>query len=294
MRPTLAPRSAIGFSGTVVLASGYTGTDRTICVVGFQSGSRDLVGVYIGNANMRLSPTTIRTTPSNEDGSLTVAAPGVLGNDTDANSNPLTVATPRPVSRPEQRHADVERRRLLHLRPERELLRDRHFTYRANDGFANSNLATVTITVDPVNDAPSFIKGADVTVAEDSGAYTQAGWATSISKGPRTKRPRRSASSSTPTRTLACSRPARPSSPTRRAHLHPGRATHSASATITLKITDNGGIANGGVERARRRHSRSPSPRSTTRRPARTSRSPRPRTPRARPRPTAPTSTATR
>ena len=35
--------------GSVVLAAGYSATDRIICVVGFQSGSRDLIGVY--NAN---------------------------------------------------------------------------------------------------------------------------------------------------------------------------------------------------------------------------------------------------
>ena len=35
------------------------------------------------------------------------------------------------------------------------------FTYRANDGFADSaTAARSTITVDPVNDAPSFVKGA--------------------------------------------------------------------------------------------------------------------------------------
>ena len=35
-----------------------------------------------------------------------------------------------------------------------------------------------------VNDAPSFVKGADQTVLEDSGPHSVAGWATSISAGP--------------------------------------------------------------------------------------------------------------
>ena len=48
----------------------------------------------------------------------------------------------------------------------------------------DSNTATVTITVNPVNDRPSFAKGADDTVAEDSGPRTVTGWATSISAGP--------------------------------------------------------------------------------------------------------------
>jgi acetyltransferase-like isoleucine patch superfamily enzyme len=43
---------------------------------------------------------------------------------------------------------------------------------------------TVTITVNPVNDVPSFTKGADQTVNEDSGAQTISNWATDISAGP--------------------------------------------------------------------------------------------------------------
>ena len=40
------------------------------------------------------------------------------------------------------------------------------------------------ITVTPVNDAPSFTKGADQTVAEDAGPQSVAAWATLISVGP--------------------------------------------------------------------------------------------------------------
>ena len=48
------------------------------------------------------------------------------------------------------------------------------FTYRVNDGRLDSNEdGTVTLTVTPRNDAPSFTKGADVTVLEDSGPYSR-------------------------------------------------------------------------------------------------------------------------
>ncbi|HEV7701102.1 MAG TPA: Ig-like domain-containing protein, partial [Pyrinomonadaceae bacterium] len=49
--------------------------------------------------------------------------------------------------------------------------------------FALAN-ALVNITVNSVNDVPSFTKGADQSVLEDAGAQTVAGWATNISKGP--------------------------------------------------------------------------------------------------------------
>src|SRR5262249_58026751 len=58
------------------------------------------------------------------------------------------------------------------------------FKFKANDGQADSAAATVDITVNAVNDPPSFTKGADQTVLEDSGAHTVAGWATAISAGP--------------------------------------------------------------------------------------------------------------
>ena len=43
---------------------------------------------------------------------------------------------------------------------------------------------SVTVTVDAVNDAPSFQKGSDQTVNEDAGTQTVDGWATAITAGP--------------------------------------------------------------------------------------------------------------
>jgi hypothetical protein len=53
------------------------------------------------------------------------------------------------------------------------------------DGGVDVDPATrsFTINVAPVNDAPSFRKGPDVAVLEDSGAQVVAGWATEISRG---------------------------------------------------------------------------------------------------------------
>lgn len=47
----------------------------------------------------------------------------------------------------------------------------------------NSNTATVTVTVNNINDTPSFVKGTDVTINEDAGTQTITGWATSIDDG---------------------------------------------------------------------------------------------------------------
>lgn len=58
------------------------------------------------------------------------------------------------------------------------------FTYQANDGSLNStNTATVSITVNAVNDPPSFTAGADDTVDEDFGARTVNPWTTGFGPG---------------------------------------------------------------------------------------------------------------
>ncbi len=55
--------------------------------------------------------------------------------------------------------------------------------YRVFDGNLYSDTASYRLWVSPVNDAPSFTAGPDVTVNEDSGAYVGA-WASDIDPGP--------------------------------------------------------------------------------------------------------------
>ncbi|MDN4165402.1 Ig-like domain-containing protein [Cytophagales bacterium LB-30] len=58
------------------------------------------------------------------------------------------------------------------------------FTATDTEGTPQTSLeADIVITVNAVNDVPSFTKGADETVDEDAGAQTVAGWATAISEG---------------------------------------------------------------------------------------------------------------
>ncbi|NQU68861.1 MAG: tandem-95 repeat protein, partial [Candidatus Marinimicrobia bacterium] len=57
-------------------------------------------------------------------------------------------------------------------------------TWAIVDPAVTSNTSTVFLTIQPVNDSPSFTKGADQIVNEDSGETTVAGWATLISAGP--------------------------------------------------------------------------------------------------------------
>jgi cadherin-like protein/Big-like domain-containing protein len=53
-----------------------------------------------------------------------------------------------------------------------------------NFGVDTSATQSLTITIDPVNDAPSFTNNGGVTVNEDSGAYSQPGWVLTSTPGP--------------------------------------------------------------------------------------------------------------
>ena len=70
------------------------------------------------------------------------------------------------------------------------------FTFKANDGQTDSNVATVSITVVSVNDAPSFTKGGDQAARVGSGPKTVTNWATNIVAGPADEATQRSRSPS--------------------------------------------------------------------------------------------------
>ncbi len=110
----------------------------------------------------------------------------------------------------------------------------------------NSVSKTVTITVTPVNDAPTFTKGANLTVAANAGAQTVAGWATAIAAGPANE------SAQTVTFTVTNSNNAlfavQPSIAPNGTLTFTPAATGNGTATVTVVLRDNGGVANGGVD----------------------------------------------
>ena len=104
---------------------------------------------------------------------------------------------------------------------------------------------TIKITRSP-NQAPSFTKGPDPTVLEDSGAKTVTNWATNLSAGPASDAGQALSfivSNNNPA--LFSAQPAIAANGTL---TFTPAATANGSATVTVQIHDDGGTGNGGVD----------------------------------------------
>jgi len=118
----------------------------------------------------------------------------------------------------------------------------------ANSGVDESATQTFVINVTAVNDAPSFTKGADQTVLEDAGAQTVNGWATSLSRGGGSDENFQTLSFEITNNTSTALFSTQPSVDGSGNLTYTPAVNAHGIATITLKIKDNGGTANGGVD----------------------------------------------
>ncbi len=181
-------------------------------------------------------------------GEIKYAAPatsvGVLGNDSDPDGQALTAAV---VTGPAHGSLTFNADGTFSYTPAADYFGPDSFTYQASDGTLNSNPATVTLTVNPVNDAPSFVKGPDQTIVEGAGPQTVAGWATAISAGP----PNEASQTlnflvSTDNSALFAVAPA--IDPTTGTLTYTPAPNILGTATVTVRLQDSGGTANGGVD----------------------------------------------
>jgi large repetitive protein len=116
----------------------------------------------------------------------------------------------------------------------------------ANGGTDTSGPQAFTISVDPVNDAPSFTKGPDQSGVSLLGPQSVPGWATAIAFGPPNE------ATQNVTFTVTNDNPALFSSAP--AVAPNGTLTYTpallaiGSATVTVRAVDDGGTANAGVD----------------------------------------------
>jgi CSLREA domain-containing protein len=116
-----------------------------------------------------------------------------------------------------------------------------------NGGVDTSASQSFTITVNSVNDPPSFTRGADQTVNEDAGAQTVTNWATGISAGPANESAQ-TVTFQVTNNTNATLFSAAPAISQTGTLTYTPAANANGSATITINLKDNGGTANGGSD----------------------------------------------
>ncbi len=116
----------------------------------------------------------------------------------------------------------------------------------ANGGVDLSPVHTFTITLTPVNDAPSFTPGGDVTALEDAGPQDLA-WATNLSPGPANESGQSLSFSLTGNTNPALFSAGPVVSPQGRLRFTPA-ADANGSAVLSLRLSDDGGTASGGVD----------------------------------------------
>jgi VCBS repeat-containing protein len=140
-------------SFTYTPSSGYIGADSfTYQANDGQANSNTVTVTITITASSNNPPVAVNDAYiTNEDTALNVAAPGVLTNDTDPNGDNLTAVK---VSDPAHGMVTLNSNGSFIYTPTANYNGTDSFTYRANDGQANSNTATITITISAVNDAP--------------------------------------------------------------------------------------------------------------------------------------------
>ena len=130
----------------------YAGADSFTYVIDDGVATSNVGTVTIAVAPTNEAPVAQANSYStDEDTPLVLAAPGLLANDTDPNSDPLTAVL---VSAPGHGSVTVSSNGGFTYTPAADYNGPDSFTYKANDGAADSNVATVSLTVNAVNDAP--------------------------------------------------------------------------------------------------------------------------------------------
>ncbi|MEM6456879.1 MAG: Ig-like domain-containing protein, partial [Acidobacteriota bacterium] len=224
-----------------------------------EDASADLPIRLESSANVATDPVDFNVAPVAQDDAVALLedAVGAAGNvldgtagglDTDVNATPLTATLVDPPM-----HGalvgGLQPDGSFTYAPSADFNGVDQFTYRASDGLAPSNLATVTLTVQAVNDAPSFAVSGLASAAEDAGAQTVPGFATGIRAGPADEAGQVLLFTVTGNDQpgLFAVAPALASDGTL---TYTSAPDVSGTATVTVRLTDDGGTANGGVDQS--------------------------------------------
>ena len=147
--------AAINPDGTITYTpvADYNGADGFTYTISDGHGGTASAPVTVTVTAVNDAPVAANDSYSTpEDTTLTVGAPGVLGNDTDTEGSSLTALL---AVGPSHGTLNLKEGGGFTYIPVGNFNGTDSFSYHANDGVLSSQLATVTITVTPVNHAPS-------------------------------------------------------------------------------------------------------------------------------------------
>src|SRR5438876_1923155 len=145
---TLNPDGSVSYNP----APGYNGPDSFSYKANDGAADSDVATVTITVHAENDAPVAADDNYSlNQDTTLIVSAPGVLGNDTDVDGDSLSAVL---VTSPGHGTVTLNGNGGFTYSPAAGYSGPDSFTYQANDGATNSGIATVTITVNAVNNGP--------------------------------------------------------------------------------------------------------------------------------------------
>jgi len=157
---SLSPDGAFSYAAL----SGFAGTsDSFAYAVSDPGGGVDTTTVQITVVQVNRPPVaTADSFEVPEDSALTVAAPGVLDNDSDPNGDSLSAAVLTGVS---NGSLSLDADGGFTYTPAADFAGEEAFSYQVSDGQGETAQATATIAVTPVNDAPTISAIPDTTLS---------------------------------------------------------------------------------------------------------------------------------
>jgi VCBS repeat-containing protein len=159
----------LGGAGTVDTSDITTGDFNGDGKLDLATANGHSVEVVLNGCLAKTAPVAAGDSYStSEDTLLSISVPGVLGNDTDSQNSTLTATL---VTNPPHGTLVFNSNGSFSYTPAANYFGPDSFSYKVSDGNLESNIATVSITVNSVNDAPSAVNDS-ATVAKNSGANT--------------------------------------------------------------------------------------------------------------------------
>ena len=222
----------------------------------FKYNASDGTNFAATNANVNITVTSVNDAPTildipnktiNEDGTTGVIPFTVFDVDNDAATLTVSATSSNTALVPVANiiFGGSGTNRTVRVTPVADGFGTATITVTVSDGSLNASDSFV-LTVNSVNDVPSFTLGADQVVAFNAGAQSVTGFATNISPGPANESGQTVAFIVTNTNNaLFVTQPTISANGTLS---YNSAANKSGSATVTVKIKDNGGTANGGVD----------------------------------------------